>query len=390
MKVAVFFPDGDLVAGVQARALALQAGLATHGVETEAWSSARAGSPLADACPRAGMTLVSLGFRSSPPGHPFALLAWLALAPLRLLLLAWRLRRSGCQLLHLNGLLHLLPALAGRLAGLPCIWHLIGDHYPRWLVRLLVPLVRLLARTLITVDPAMSTFYRAGSCPVIAEPLISMKAKGSRQLWADRLGFDPQQAADEQWVIGVGHWNRCKNWQAFMDLANVLLHSREQAQVPNSDPKEKHAPMRFFLIGEPVAGQLDLARSIRHWAEQPRCHALSHGEIRAELHLFDLLLHPAKREGTPLVLLEAVAAGLPVLARPAGAISSMAADYPQHIHLLEASDPQDWRKAVEECLARARPPRVEILAKHRLETCLQEHLLAYRATGATSATRANG
>lgn len=385
MKVALFFPDGDLVAGVQARALALHAGLAAQGVESQAWSSAQAGSPLADACARAGMPLVSLGFRSTPPGRPLALLAWLALAPLRLPVLAWRLRRAGCQLLHLNGLLHLLPALAGRLAGLPCIWHLIGDHYPRWLVRLLVPLARLLARTLITVDPDLSAFYGAGSCPVIAEPLIPMKAKGSRQLWASRLGFDPQQAPDEQWVIGVGHWNRCKNWQAFMNLADVLLHTREQAQVPNSDPKEKPALMRFFLVGEPVAGQLDLARRIRHWAEQPRCHALSHGEIRAELHLFNLLLHPAKREGTPLVLLEAVAAGLPVLAWPAGAISSMAADYPQHIHLLEASAPQDWRKAVEECLARARPPRVEMLAKHRLETCLKEHLLLYRSSAATRA-----
>lgn len=387
MKVAVFFPDGDLVAGVQARALALQPGLAAHGVETEAWSSARAGSPLAEACGRAGMNLVSLGFRSTPPGRTLALLPWLALAPLRLPFLAWTLRRSGCQLLHLNGLLHFLPALAGRLAGLPCLWHLIGDHYPKWLVRLLVPLARLLARRLVTVDPAMSAFYGVETCSVIAEPLIPSKPKGSRQLWADRLGFDPQQAPDEQWVIGVGHWNKAKNWQAFMDLADVLLHSSQQAPLPSSDPKEKAALMRFFLVGEPLAGQLDLARRIRHWAEQPRCHALSHGEIRAELHLFNLLLHPAKREGTPLVLLEAVAAGLPVLAWPAGAISSMAADYPQHIHLLEASAPQDWRKAVEECLARARPPRVEMLAKHRLETCLQEHLLAYRATIASRENR---
>ncbi|HUN44741.1 MAG TPA: glycosyltransferase [Acetobacteraceae bacterium] len=111
-------------------------------------------------------------------------------------------------------------------------------------------------------------------------------------------------------VIGYsGRWSEEKDPLAFVEIAR------------RTDPT---LPVRFVMTG---AGHLgpDISRSVAA-AKFPlgRFHVLGDvGDIQPWLHAYDLLVLPSRLDGRPVIVMEALAVGVPVLASRVGALPEM-------------------------------------------------------------------
>ncbi len=128
---------------------------------------------------------------------------------------------------------------------------------------------------------------------------------GVRESARDELGI-PEQA----FVIGgVGRLVPQKNFNLFLEVAARLL--------------SRH-PSAFFVIAGTGPQEEELKAKAVALGIDDRVHFLGHVADRLSLyHAFDALLMTSDFEGTPMVLLEAMACGLPVVASAVDGIAEV-------------------------------------------------------------------
>jgi len=250
-------------------------------------------------------------------------LVYLITTPLSILSCWFSIRRSGAEIVHINGLLNLIPGFAARLAGKKVVWHLIGDHYPRWLVKFLTPLIALLSTKRICVARSMVPFYGGGSSiEVVPEPVPDTREPGDirklRKIITDRAEWNmPQPDAsvlDRVWIGGIGNLVPAKNWDCFLSVAETLL--------------KKRPDLFFVMIGGESPTQKAYAKSLKKRIEKrnlqkqvwmtgslPRA-----GSLAGAL---DVFLLTSIQEGTPLSIMEAMLAEVPVVATDVGGVAEM-------------------------------------------------------------------
>lgn len=128
-----------------------------------------------------------------------------------------------------------------------------------------------------------------------AEHLIRMQRKKS-------LRAALKCRSDELMIISVGELSRRKNHQTVI---------RALAEL-KADQKF-HTPFRYYIIGEGVSKD-DLQRLAYELKLQEEIHLSGfRTDVKELLEIADLFVFPSLQEGLPVALLEAVAAGLPVL-----------------------------------------------------------------------------
>lgn len=115
------------------------------------------------------------------------------------------------------------------------------------------------------------------------------------------------------------------------------------------------------------------------WGKREGCHSFFLDSIRNELRLFDLLLLTSRHEGTPLVILEALASRVPVLATPVGAISDMPG-VGQGLSLFHSDhEALQGIRALSHSSMGASFCKPDLdLASHDLARCLEKHLAIYQ------------
>jgi len=115
----------------------------------------------------------------------------------------------------------------------------------------------------------------------------------------------------------------------------------------------------------------DLLRFIAHhpWCRAPRF--LSHPDLLREMTRATLLVLPSLEENLPMVILEAMAAGLPVAASHVGGIPDLITDG-ETGRLFDPADPTAIRHAVQSMLAD--PAGSQQLAARARERILRDHL----------------
>lgn len=138
----------------------------------------------------------------------------------------------------------------------------------------------------------------------------------------------------------------------------------------------------FYILGDgPLRNQIrELSRNA---GVDKRMHLVGFVEDAASwLCQMDALLIPSDDEGTPMVLLEAMTLGVPVMAHAVGGIPEVL-DNGKYGCLMDSQDPQQWARELAELLfspkraERTRQARERVLQVYTAEVCAQAHLELY-------------
>lgn len=192
-----------------------------------------------------------------------------------------------------------------------------------------------------------------------------------------RLRTRLKVAADEYLVLTVGRLSREK---AHLDLLAALKHLRE------TKPQIK---ARLVIVGDgPERAQLEVSTDslgLRPWV----VFAGHIDEVQPYYAAADVLTLPSHSEGSPYVLLEGMAANLPIVATTVGGVPEMVEDN-QSALLVSPNDPAAMAEAIARVLTdgqlkRALTSAASILVstRHSPETYVRALLEIYRATIST-------
>jgi glycosyltransferase involved in cell wall biosynthesis len=217
-------------------------------------------------------------------------------------------RQQRADLIYTNSLKSdLYGAVAARLAGVPIVWHIHDRIDDRYLPRMAVWLVRLLARYL----PV---------CVVVnsASTLETLKLRRGKQTAIINSGLT-REHIERCWVarrcnpipqIGiVGRIAPWKGQDVFLEAAALLLR--------------EGFPAHFRIVGSPLFGEQAFERQLRELAAKlgMREHVefMGFSDVPAILRGLDVLVH-ASRIPEPFgqVIIEGMAAELPVIATDGG------------------------------------------------------------------------
>ena len=233
-------------------------------------------------------------------------------------------RSLRADVIHTNSLkADLIGGFAGRLAGIPVVWH-VHDHIeepylPRFAVVAFRLLVRILPRHVVGVSSSvLERIFPGGGdrgwrCGTVVHGGIDPEGGGS---WpeaapAPRHGNPP--------VIGiVGRLARWKGQHVFLEAARLL--------------RERGIDARFVIVGTALFGEDDYAAELRRFVESSDLGAIVEfagfsDRIPETLRTFDVCVHASiSPEPFGQVVIEAMAAGVPVVAADAGGVKEIVED----------------------------------------------------------------
>ena len=291
-------------------------------------------------------------------------------------------KKSGVDLVHVNGLLGLQAGIAARLAKLPLLWHLIGNLYPWMAVRMLMPLVRRLASQIVLVSEHTKYYYFGNKAPrtlvtVLHEPVdtnyfapskvpLETSAK-LRQELADTL--------DGVIVGSVGNINPAKGYEYLIRAMAKVVQD-----IPNA---------RLIIVGPTLATQTRYANylhkeviklGLRHIVK----FVGSRDDVRELLTTFDVFAMASLREGTPIAILEAMAMERPVVATNVGGVAEVI-DHGRTGFLVPPRDTSALAKHIIQLLQNQEMAREIGLSARRvvqedfsLEQCVEGHYRLYK------------
>lgn len=316
------------IGGIQNRILNIGPGLKERGIELVLLSPKGEGD-FADTASRSGFTVHQTAIRSPKffdSYRNFLRNAFWALSfPLGVIETIGVIRRENIEIVHVNGVLALHAAIAARITGIPLIWHLISPFYPRLLITSIRPLYLRWAEKVIlitnnTADYYLGDNYDTSRVEVIYEPIDIEKfdnASIPRSVRAEKraaLNISPECK-----VIGfVGNISPQKGLETYLRVARGL--------------KDKSTGlMKFLIVGEASAthqvykkGLEDL--TTRLGLDDDIIFAGKVQNLQEVLSVMDIFLMTSRSEGTPLVILEAMAMEIPVVAPDVGGIAEQISD----------------------------------------------------------------
>jgi glycosyltransferase involved in cell wall biosynthesis len=283
-----------------------------------------------------------LGLHSLLRGGP-------ALAGLAFLYRLHRLLRSlKPEIVYTNSLkADLLGGIAGRLAGIPVIWHVRDRIAPDYLPGKVVSLIRLLAKVIPRYIVANSA-STLSTLNLAKEPALKSRFEGAglqprRQRPDKHGGFSPggnacvihdgvdparytaapARETGEGLTVGlIGRISPWKGQDVFLEAIRLLRDAHPAA----------FSRARFEIIGVATFGEVDFERRVRQLQQQ---HGLTDSvhftgfepDIPQRLARLDIVVHASTiPEPFGQVVIEGMAAGLPVIATNGGGVPEIVID----------------------------------------------------------------
>jgi glycosyltransferase involved in cell wall biosynthesis len=265
----------------------------------------------------------------------------------------------GADLIYSNSLKsHLYGSLAARLSGLPIVWHVRDRIETGYLPRPSVWLVRLLARRIpvCVVANSASTLATLG---LRGHQPTAVIASGLTAEHIERCGVE--RAPNPVPRIGiVGRIAPWKGQDVFLRAAAQLLREGTAA--------------RFCIVGSPLFGEEAFERRLRELAAElgigDSVEFLGFSDVPAVLRTLDALVHASRRpEPFGQVIIEGLAAGLPVIATDGGGAREII-EHGRTGLLVPMGDPAALAEALGALLAH--PERAAVLA-----AAGRQHVLAH-------------
>ena len=307
------------------------------------------------------------------------------LHPLRDLVTLWKLyglmRRIRPDIVHTNtAKAGAVGRLAAKLAGVPCVVHTFHGHvfhgyFDRFRTAVFIRLERLAARwsdAIITLSPDLRRelveryrITRAEHVVVLPNGLdLGALARSPRRQGGFRRELDVP--ADAPLVGIVGRLVAVKNHALFLEAA-----ARVQTAMPS---------VRFVVVGD---GELraDVERRIDALGLRDRVTIVGwRDDLTAIYSDLDLMVLTSENEGTPLTIIEALAAGVPVVSTAVGGVP----DLLEHGRLGGLVPPRNPDALAEAILAALRAPvessavRSSIAERYGIDRLVRELDLLYR------------
>jgi glycosyltransferase involved in cell wall biosynthesis len=235
----------------------------------------------------------------------------------------WRvrglLRDRGIEVVHTNSLKACLyGSVAGRLAGLPVIWHARDRYATDYLPRAAVRLVRFAARLFATVVVANSqtTLATLAPHPRLQKRVVLPSPLAGGQRRAGRRQLDERRTAERRsGPLVIGMVGRISPWKG----QDVFLRAIAEAF---SGPGA--TPVRARIIGSALFGEEAHAEEMKRLADELGIADLVEwrgfrDDMIAELGELDVLVHCSTLpEPFGQVVVEGMAAGLPVVSTDVG------------------------------------------------------------------------
>ena len=243
------------------------------------------------------------------------------LLPHHLIRIRRLIRSQGITIVHVDGLMNFVPALAARWAGVPIVWH-YNDHLPGPLKRILVPLMTRLASRVIVQGEGLRQSRTAGNRRLQDKTCVLYSAVDTARLVpeaynaADRARTRAELGvpADAVLIGAVGNVNRCKGYTYLLQAA---------AKV-----KERVNCVRFLIVGRKLETDPAYWDELQHMTDELglRDNMIFAGfrdDIPGVLAALDVFVLSSVLESCPVALLEAMAMKTPVVATNVGAVSEM-------------------------------------------------------------------
>ena len=212
-------------------------------------------------------------------------------------------KQGSFDLVYVNGPRLLSAATIATRREMPVLFHL---HYPihqSLAARLAGWCVRRSGATVVACSNSVAQS--------LVQYICSSKLQVIHNGTSEMVFREREFSLDKRWRIGlVGRISPQKGQIEFLEAAKLLA-----VEFPS---------VRFVICGAPLFGADEYFDRVKSLATGLPVEFLGWREdVAAVLAGLDLLVMPSKEEGTPLVLLEAFSAGVPVIAFPAGGIGEV-------------------------------------------------------------------
>lgn len=297
--------------------------------------------------------------------------------PRSILKIRQRIRDLGIDVVHVNGVTNLQPVLAALSAGTPVVWHFNDMQTPQWFVRAVTPLLKRRDVHLVVATEAILDHYGlrgilGGAWSYVPAPLSARRRPASKPLSLhDELGIPPEAT-----VIGfVGNLHPVKGLHDFVSAMVSTLRT--------------HPDWHAVIVGPDVPTQPEYAVRQRQVVEDAGIGDRTHfvgfqSDVISWLERFDVFAFPSYSEACPIVVLEAMEAGIPIAATQVGEVPKMLEA--TRLPLLPVGDPEQLREAVDE-VARlnrdernrlAQQLRTRVRTEYSLQRVTELHEAIYR------------
>jgi glycosyltransferase involved in cell wall biosynthesis len=218
----------------------------------------------------------------------------------------WRyvqaLRQDRPDIVHVNSSAQWRPAVAARLAGVPCVWHLNDTNMPG-AVMLLFKSTQRAASAFIVAGRRVESYYLprgSGGRPVkLIHAPVDLK----------KFSADPTKVAADVAVlpgvkiVNVGNVNPDKDIETFVRVA-AAVSARSKV------------PVSFVQVGGLFGSQDAYAERLKRLIAElgVNIHFLGHrNDVADVLRACDIYLHTARNEASGMAVWEAAACGLPIV-----------------------------------------------------------------------------
>lgn len=278
--------------------------IAELGIPVVSWKGAAGGEPPGHATPREEAGPARARRRPLLP-------EWVKL-PVGNVREAWAIRRLLRQhpvdVLHVNVHGYEAAGLGAMMAGIPglAVYHIWPQRDPTAVRRCLIALTAHTYRLVVTPsEAAMSAWQRWCRLP----------SRRCAFVWngvdLDRFGGHRRSGHDEVFrILAVGRLDAVKGFDVLIDAARRLCSGKVEICIAGEGPAREHLEQQLVALG--------LGKRVR---------LLGHVENVDELYrLSDCLVVSSHNEGCSLVLMEAMASGLPVVTTDAGPLPQINED----------------------------------------------------------------
>ena len=236
-----------------------------------------------------------------------AFLNYLARVPSSILEMRKYLKRVQPDVLHVNGAYDFVPALAGRLAGIPIVWHLNDTVLGEGISKKLGRLVDTLATEVVVAAGRVGRHYGIPEDRATLLPApVDVDRFAAREVERVPVG---------QVTFGlVGNWNWVKAQDRFVDLIAGLRglgHDAKGIVCGGFIPRQED-------FWRPILDDIDTRGLKPFIAAEGFCE-----DVPALMRSLDILALTSRSEASPMCVLEAMSIGVPVIAFDVGGVADM-------------------------------------------------------------------